>query len=214
MPGLGFYLGNFFIAYYGLCILLGVGAALLVGRLRARRRGLPFDDLLILAAVCGLCGIVGAKLLYLAVSRREIAWDRLLEPDYFSALMSGGFVFYGGLFGGLAGLLFCAKRLKIPVAAYLGAALPGVPLFPVQAAEAAAELLIAAALFVVCDRAGGKRALCWYAALYRPMTSDNMPRTRDAIPIIENSSAVLPTMRHFLPNPVNRRVRSYALPSW
>ena len=98
---LGFYIGNFFVAYYGLMIILGISAAAFVGYLQCRRYKLPFDDLILLFAVAALFAAVGAKVLYLLVSFREIDFSRIFEPAYFSALMQGGFVFYGGLFGAL-----------------------------------------------------------------------------------------------------------------
>lgn len=116
---IGFYIGNFFIAYYGAMIVLGLAAASLVGWLQVRRYGKNFDDFILIAAIGGLCGIIGAKLLYLIVSFDNIDWGRLTEPGYFSSLMMGGFVFYGGLIGGLIGLAICRKCLRIDVLSYL-----------------------------------------------------------------------------------------------
>ena len=127
MPSsLGFYIGNFFIAYYGLAILTGLIIAVLVGWYQTHRHNLVFNDLIIILSVCALGGILGAKLLYLIVSWRQIQFERLLDLDYLNALMRGGFVFYGGLLGGLTGLLFCRRVVNIQP--YVRAAIPCVPL--------------------------------------------------------------------------------------
>ena len=129
MPSsLGFYVGDFFVAYYGLAILIGLILAVLVGWYQVRRHGLVFNDLIIILSVCAFGGILGAKLLYLVVSWRQIQFERLLDVDYLNTLMQGGFVFYGGLLGGLSGLLFCQHTLKIPVQPYVKVAMPCVPL--------------------------------------------------------------------------------------
>ena len=47
--------------------------------------------------------------MYLIISYREIDWSRFLEPRYFNYIMSSGFVFYGGLIGGLLCFLFAGK---------------------------------------------------------------------------------------------------------
>ena len=77
--------------------------------------------------------MVGAKFLYLLLQLPQLLQDLPLlaaDPAAFSArYLSGGFVFYGGLFGALAAVwLFCRRR-KVPFS-QLGADLvPAVPLF-------------------------------------------------------------------------------------
>ena len=124
--------------------------------------------------------------------------------------MGGGFVFYGGVFGGLLGLYLCGKILHIQVMVYTRAAIPvipvthafgrigcafvgccygvpydgpgavvytesiaaplNVPLFPVQAVEAAGNLVIAAVLCLygeICRRNSKKpKSLQVYLILY------------------------------------------------
>lgn len=127
LTSLGFYIGHFFIAYYGLMIIVGIGAAAAIGWYQTRRYHLSFDTLILISAVAGLFGIIGAKILYILVSLDQIEIKHLLEPAYFNSLMQGGFVFYGGLLGALAGFLFCHSVLKLPVRSYISKALPCIP---------------------------------------------------------------------------------------
>lgn len=125
---LGFYIGSFFIAYYGIMILLGIAAAAAVAWFQVRKYQMRYDDFIIIAAVSGLCGIIGAKLLYILVSFKEIDFSRVLELTYFNSIMSGGFVFYGGLIGGILGFFICKRIFHIDVFSYIEIAIPCLPI--------------------------------------------------------------------------------------
>lgn len=126
--GLGFRIGNFLIPYYGLMIVAGIFFAVLLGWILMKKHQKNFDDFLLMAAVCGLCGIIGAKLLYLVLSADKIDFSRLLDLKYLNAVMSGGFVFYGGLIGGFAGLLICRKVFKLDVMELLNLCIACIPI--------------------------------------------------------------------------------------
>ena len=124
-----FQIGTFTVPYYGFFIALGIVAASVVGLLQVRHFHLDANDFIIVAAVSGLGGFVGAKLLYLLVSWHEIDVSRLLEPEYLNELMQGGFVFYGGVIGGVAAMLACGKirALHVDSLKYAGICIPCVP---------------------------------------------------------------------------------------
>ena len=207
---MGIQIGTVMISWYGLFIVLGITAGVLLGYILMRINHLKFDDFIQIACFVGLGAMAGAKLLYLIVSWESIDFSRITDPEYFSALMGGGFVFYGGVFGGLLGLYLCSKILHIQVAVYARAAIPvipvahafgrigcamagccygvpydgpgavvytesiaaplNVPLFPVQAVEAAGNLAIAAVLCLygeVCRRnSKNPKSLQVYLILY------------------------------------------------
>lgn len=207
---MGIQIGTVMISWYGLFIVLGITAGVLLGYILMRINHLKFDDFIQVACFVGLGAMAGAKLLYLIVSWESIDLSRITDPEYFSALMGGGFVFYGGVFGGLLGLYLCGKILHIQVAVYARAAIPvipvahafgrigcamagccygvpydgpgavvytesiaaplNVPLFPVQAVEAAGNLVIAAVLCLygeVCRRnSKNPKSLQVYLILY------------------------------------------------
>ncbi len=125
---MGFYVGSFLIPYYGFFIALGVCMAALCGYVQVKLFHLDVNDFTIIASLVGLGGVVGAKLLYLIVSWRQIDVSRLLEWEYLNSIMVGGFVFYGGLMGGLLSLLLCARIGKLPVLRYVHVCMPCIPI--------------------------------------------------------------------------------------
>lgn len=126
--GLGFYIGNFFIAYYGLLIVFGIAIAAIIGWYQTKRHAKNYDDFIIIAAMGGLFGVIGAKLLYILVSLDQIDFTKILDYKYFNNLMSGGFVFYGGLIGGLVGLYICKVVIRLDVFSTVSIAIPCLPI--------------------------------------------------------------------------------------
>lgn len=125
---LGFYFLGRFIAYYGLMWAVGICVGGGVALLLVRRSGLSGTDMILLGAL-GLFGaVIGAKLLYLLVSLPSIDFSRLSDPAYLAALLGGGFVFYGGIFGLLPMLWLAQKKFCIPVARYTACCIGCVPL--------------------------------------------------------------------------------------
>jgi phosphatidylglycerol---prolipoprotein diacylglyceryl transferase len=96
-------LGPLAVTGYGLMMMV----AFLMGgwaiQLDLRRRGLQdeFAADIVIGAVIG--GLVGAKIWYVA-----------LTGDLGSLLQRGGFVWYGGLFGGIAGVLVAGWLKRVP----------------------------------------------------------------------------------------------------
>lgn len=125
---LGFTVFGRFITYYGLFIVLGVAAGALLARFQCRKLNLVFENAVGLTCICGLCAIVGAKVLYIAVSIGQIDVSRLADPAYLSSLLAGGFVFYGGLLGALAGLPLAGALLSLDVRPYVNALAPALAL--------------------------------------------------------------------------------------
>lgn len=103
------------IPMYAVLALLGAGAAWFYVHHRLRRRG-ENPGRTEQAFLWGVLGaMLGAKLLYLLPLLPQLTADLPLlctAPHSFMAkYLSGGFVFYGGLLGGLAGAwLFCKQR--------------------------------------------------------------------------------------------------------
>lgn len=124
---MGFTVYSLFIPYYGFFIVLGLAVASLIGLFQIRLFKKNFNDFLILASMAGLGGIVGAKLLYLAVSWRDIDFSKIGDPSYIGSLLGGGFVFYGGLIGGALGLFLCRKWLTGGITPYVEVCVPCLP---------------------------------------------------------------------------------------
>ena len=121
------------IPMYAVLALLGAGAAWFYFHHRLRQRG-ENPGKTEQAFLWGVLGaIFGAKLLYLLPLLPQLVADLPLlctAPNYFMAkYLSGGFVFYGGLLGGLAGAwLFCKQR-RTAFAALGRDLVPALPLF-------------------------------------------------------------------------------------
>lgn len=120
---------------YAICVAAGAVAALLYVFLRAPRFGLDREDSLYIL-VPGMLGMaVGAKLLYLIVSVPMVLAQpealRLAPMALLRALLSGGFVFYGGLGGLLLGCILAARYLGKEWKLYIPVLVPGMCLFHV-----------------------------------------------------------------------------------
>lgn len=100
---------NITLPMYGLCTMVGTVFALIaVFRLRKKGSPLSEDNLLDALIWAILLGFLCAKLLYFVVDPPQMphSWAEVWD------LISAGLVFYGGLLGGLLGLLFASRKTK------------------------------------------------------------------------------------------------------
>lgn len=97
------------------------GAALAI--LRGKKYGILKVDLLLASICAAIGGIVGAKLLAIITVLPQLISGEIKWLD----LVFGGFVFYGGLIGGVGGLLLGAKLLKLKVLDLFDTFAPSVP---------------------------------------------------------------------------------------
>src|SRR5215210_2831329 len=108
-------LGPLSISGFGLAVALGFVIGQVVGQRELARRGhdpAPVADVVI-ASVVGF--LIGAKLYYVA-----------LMGDWNALLSRGGFVFWGGLIGGVAAGLWMAHRRGMPLMRISDVAGPGI----------------------------------------------------------------------------------------
>ena len=117
-----------FIPMYGLMIMLGALLASAAAWKLVRRNRYDPNHLLILIGYGLLGGMAGAKILFLLINFDSIDWSRFFDPEYLKMLMSSGFVFYGGLLGGLGMVFLAGKIHRIHVLPYLEAAIPCLPI--------------------------------------------------------------------------------------
>lgn len=126
------------ISMYFIMALLGSFAFYFTFRRRCSDNRFRKDQLLhiVLAAAGG--GFVGGHLLYF-LTRFDLLLSVVKAPskhinsfvDFLNVLsaLTGGMVFYGGLFGALAGGYLYCRALKLDFRLYLDAATPAIPLF-------------------------------------------------------------------------------------
>ncbi|MGN1096206.1 MAG: prolipoprotein diacylglyceryl transferase [Eubacteriales bacterium] len=97
------------VPIYGVCFFAGIIVAAIVGIILAKKRNFELFDLAASGAYAIIGALLGAKLMFIAVSLRMIIENNI--P--FEAIIKGGFVFYGGLLGGAAGLLIYIKQFHM-----------------------------------------------------------------------------------------------------
>lgn len=130
-PGLGiepfavwhtaFSIGSVSVQWYGIIIVLGMILACAYAFYRMKGIGLVLDDMLNIAIFCIPCGIVGARLYYVLTSLEQF-------PSFVDALKiwEGGLAIYGGIIGGLLGVLGVCAYKKYPFVAVLDCIAPAV----------------------------------------------------------------------------------------
>ena len=69
-----FQIGNLNIAWYAICILIGIVIAVLVGIREGKRLGVPSDHILTGVIIVLPCAIVGARLWYVVNTIGQINW--------------------------------------------------------------------------------------------------------------------------------------------
>ncbi len=109
---------GFSIPSYGLIITIGLIISNFIAFIFIHQNKDDINDFIILEASGMLGAFLGAKLLYLIVSLKDITWNKL-SFSYFNQLMQGGFVFFGGLLGALFFILISGKSFQINVVLYL-----------------------------------------------------------------------------------------------
>ena len=122
---MGFYIFGTFISYYGLCIVIGLVCAFLIGYYLCKKTNLNTDDFILICAYLIAFGFLGAKILYILVSFKTSDFRLVFKSvKTFSYYISSGFVFYGGVIGGLFALFLVKKIHKLDVCEYCKVIVP------------------------------------------------------------------------------------------
>jgi len=94
---------------YGIFFYIGIITAALTAILICSHKNVPKYEIAYSAVYTMIGAILGAKLLFIVVSLRQITEENIpLE-----AVIKGGFVFYGGVLGGALGLMVYAKQFHM-----------------------------------------------------------------------------------------------------
>lgn len=123
-------IAEFEIPSYGVMILLGIVLAFSVVYFFGNTN-LKKDNILNLVIVSIISGFIGAKVLFLITISNEIVGNLTsgnFDFEYFVSILRGGFVFYGGLIGGILGIIIYCKKMKIDIRVALDAFSLGLPL--------------------------------------------------------------------------------------
>ncbi|MBD5482759.1 MAG: prolipoprotein diacylglyceryl transferase [Lachnospiraceae bacterium] len=116
------------IPAYGMMLVFGVILANLCAYRTCRKKRIAFWQIWVLEGYAFLGAMLGAKVLYLLVSFEQIDWSAWRDLRYVNSIMSGGFVFYGGLAAGIAACMCAGRVHHIPVLSLLSEVIYTVPL--------------------------------------------------------------------------------------
>ncbi len=171
------HIGSLSITGFGLMMMLAFIMAGWAIQLELRRRGLDEEYAadIVIAAVLG--GLVGAKV-----------WYWILTGG--SLFSRGGFVWYGGFLGGVAGVIFNSWRRKVPISFTADLVAPALTL---------GYAIGRVGCFVVGDDYGGPSSLPWAVKFpdgLPPTTVGNLQQFHVAFPAGTNPAqlvAVHPT---------------------
>lgn len=103
------YIFGYSIPLYGVLFYVGIAVAAIVAVILHRRAEIEIFDIAGSAVYAMIGAIAGAKLLFLAISARQLIEQHI--P--IEAAIKGGFVFYGGLLGGALGLMIYTKQFRM-----------------------------------------------------------------------------------------------------
>jgi phosphatidylglycerol:prolipoprotein diacylglycerol transferase len=117
------HIGNFSLPSYGLLVSLGVLIGMWICVRNSEKSGINPEHAWNLGIFVVLCGIVGAKVLYI-VNDWSYYSTRPGEIFSFSTLQAGG-VFSGGLIAGFAAAVWYIRRQDMPALATADAFAPG-----------------------------------------------------------------------------------------
>lgn len=117
------------IPTYHLMVIIGLAAAGSFLRLRNQKFGYTKKQLiwLYVAAVAGM--LVGSRILYVISKIPEVISGEMNLLQWVFCLINGGFVFYGGLFGALAGIAIYCWATKQGARRTINFAMPAIALF-------------------------------------------------------------------------------------
>ena len=103
-----FNLFSFQVPAYGFMIMLGILAAMFMGRFLRKHLAITEDDFYTAAIWLLVCGIIGSKLLYWLVELDEI----IKNPHFLVESLTAGFVYYGAFLGAAFGIFMFSKTRK------------------------------------------------------------------------------------------------------
>ncbi len=113
--------------FYGMLFGFGLLVGGLLGIFRAKKYKIDWYDALCGAVYAGLGAILGAKVLFIITSLPSLIPALISGKITILQAITNGFVFYGGLLGGVLGLFIYCKQYKLDFVSYASIFAPSVP---------------------------------------------------------------------------------------
>jgi len=104
-------IGGLKVHWYGIMIAIGLYVGIQVGLREADRRGINRDQLMNLALLAAVLGIVGGRLYYVVQNNPSFY---LHHPIEIIAVWQGGMAFFGAIFGGALAVAISSWRWHLP----------------------------------------------------------------------------------------------------
>jgi phosphatidylglycerol:prolipoprotein diacylglycerol transferase len=104
-------IGGLKIHWYGIMIAIGLYVGIQVALSDATRRGIDKDQLMNVALLAAVLGIVGGRLYYVVQNNPGFYWH---HPAQIIAVWQGGMAFFGAMFGGAVAVAISSWRWHIP----------------------------------------------------------------------------------------------------
>ena len=107
---------NFAIYWYGIIITLGIITAFFYALYRGQYEGVDFDNLVDVALVTVILGVAGARLYYVLAKLEQYIPKPFNLGLFIKNILNvreGGLAIYGGIIGGILGILIVTKCKKI-----------------------------------------------------------------------------------------------------
>jgi phosphatidylglycerol:prolipoprotein diacylglycerol transferase len=104
-------IGGLKVHWYGIMIAIGLYAGIQVGLREATRRGINRDQVMNLALLAAVLGIIGGRLYYVVQNNPGFYWH---HPTEIIAVWQGGMAFFGAMAGGLLAVAISAWRWHLP----------------------------------------------------------------------------------------------------
>ena len=104
-------IGGLKIHWYGIMIAIGLYVGIQVALREATRRGINRDQLMNLALLAAVLGIIGGRLYYVVQNNPSFYWH---HPAEIIAVWQGGMAFFGAMFGGAVAVGISAWRWQMP----------------------------------------------------------------------------------------------------
>lgn len=114
------------IPAYGTLLALGFLVCGVFSFFRARKRGLPGENMIIIAAMVLLCALLGGIVFFVLVTYTPAQIIDLIRHGNWEALC--GIVFYGALIGGVIGAWIGSRIAQDDLRSYLDVVVPVIPL--------------------------------------------------------------------------------------
>ena len=116
-------IGSFTVHGYGLMIAIGVIAAYMVAEYRAKKKNMDPDNVFLLVIWALVSGYIGSKLLFIITILPDVFKDPSILKNVWE-----GWVVYGGIIGGVIGIMIMCRVKKLDFWQYIDLTAPSMAL--------------------------------------------------------------------------------------